>query len=109
MLIAVNSDQCNCIVKWLIRGVVDFVADGSPGIVLGGTPRLLLLRYASAPAAILTTGVDSFLALASIIAHELYGKSIPLVALGADDFATRQTGDRIAVGEDGSVTRIGAR
>jgi phosphomecalonate degydratase small subunit len=66
------------------------------------------IHAGTAPAAILTTGADSFLALASIIAHELYGRSIPLVALEADDFARLQTGDRILIDEDGSVTRTNA-
>lgn len=63
------------------------------------------VRVGTAPAAIVTTSVDSFLALASIVANELYGRSIPLVVLNADDFATLQTGDWIVVGADGVVAR----
>ena len=61
------------------------------------------VRAGTAPAAILTTCVDSFFALASVVANELYGRSIPLVVLEADDFAKLQTGDWIVVGEDGVV------
>jgi len=44
------------------------------------------IRRETAPAAILTRGPDRFLALASIAADELYGRSIPIVALEPDDF-----------------------
>src|SRR5262249_31272943 len=39
------------------------------------------VRAGTAPAAILTTGVDSFFALASIVADVMYAKSFPVVAL----------------------------
>ena len=63
------------------------------------------VRAGTAPAAILTTGADSFFALASIVADELYGQPIPLVALEPGDFAALRTGDWLAVEEDGTVTR----
>ena len=50
------------------------------------------VRAGTAPAAILTTGVDAFFALASIVADVMYGKSFPVIALEADDFALLQTG-----------------
>ena len=62
------------------------------------------IRVDKAPAIILTTGVDTFLALASIVADELYGRPIPIVALSADDFATLSNDMAIAVAADGSVT-----
>ncbi len=45
------------------------------------------VRAGTAPAAIVTTGVDPFFALASIVAGEMYGKSFPVIALEAADFA----------------------
>jgi len=62
------------------------------------------VRARTAPAAILTTGMDPFFALASIVADELYGRPIPVIALEPDDFATLRTGDWIIVDEDGTVT-----
>ena len=62
------------------------------------------VRARTAPAAILTTGVDTFFALASIVADELYGRPIPLVALEPDDFARLRTGDWITVDDEGTVT-----
>jgi predicted aconitase with swiveling domain len=61
------------------------------------------VRAGTAPAAILTTGVDSFFALASIVAGVMYGKSFPVVALEADDFARLTTGARLAVERDGTI------
>src|SRR5437870_13854355 len=59
----------------------------------------------TAPAAILTTGVDAFFSLASIVAHVMYGKSFPVVALEPEDFASLQTGDRLIVERSGVVRR----
>lgn len=67
------------------------------------------VRAGTAPAAILTTGVDSFFALASIVADVMYGRSFPVVALSADDFARLNTGEWLAVERDGTIrySRIG--
>ena len=62
------------------------------------------VRARTAPAAILTSGADSFFALASLVADELYGRPIPLVALEPDDFTVLRTGDWIVLDEDGTVT-----
>ena len=63
------------------------------------------VRAGTGPTAILTIGADSFFALASIVADELYGQPIPLVALEPGDFAALRTGDWLAVEEDGTVMR----
>lgn len=44
------------------------------------------IRQGTAPAALVTRGPDSFLALASIVAGELYGASLPVVALSTEAF-----------------------
>jgi predicted aconitase with swiveling domain len=62
------------------------------------------VRRRTAPAVILTTGVDSFLALASIVADELYGRPIPIVALSADDFSELSSEMDVTVAANGSVT-----
>jgi predicted aconitase with swiveling domain len=61
------------------------------------------VRAGSAPAAILTTGVDSFFALASIVANEMYARPIPIIAVSPQDFATLRTGDQLEIREDGSI------
>jgi predicted aconitase with swiveling domain len=61
------------------------------------------VRAGTAPAAILTTDVDTFFVLASIVADEMYRKPIPIVALPASDFALLQSGQQVSVQVDGSV------
>ena len=63
------------------------------------------IKAGTAPAAIITTGVDTFFALASIVADELYGRPVPLIALSAHDFAQLRTGDLLTMDEDGQITQ----
>lgn len=61
------------------------------------------VKAGTAPAAIITTGVDTFFALASVVADEMYGQPVPLVALAEDDFARLRSGDWIALDGDGTL------
>src|SRR5947208_15466992 len=62
------------------------------------------VRAGTAPAAIVTTGVDSFFALASIVADVMYGKAFPVVALEPPDFASLRTGERLIIDRSGRIT-----
>jgi predicted aconitase with swiveling domain len=64
------------------------------------------VRAGTAPAALLTTSVDHFLVLASIVADEMYGKPIPIVALSQEDFEGLRTGGFVRVGANGLVTAL---
>jgi len=61
------------------------------------------VRAGTAPAAILTTGVDSFFALASIVADVMYGAAFPVIALEPSDFARLESGMTLAVERDGTI------
>jgi predicted aconitase with swiveling domain len=61
------------------------------------------VRAGTAPAAILTTGVDAFFALASIVAGVMYDKSFPVVALDAADFGSLVSGTQLVVERSGIV------
>jgi predicted aconitase with swiveling domain len=63
------------------------------------------VRAGTAPAAILTTGVDTFFALASIVADVMYGKSFPVIALEPADFASLRSGEMLQIGQKGTITR----
>jgi cis-L-3-hydroxyproline dehydratase len=63
------------------------------------------VRAGTAPAAIVTTGTDSFFALASIVADVMYGKPFPVIALDAADFASLKTGEFLVVEMSGAVRR----
>lgn len=64
------------------------------------------VRAGVAPAAILTTEVDSFLALASVVADEMYQKPIPIIALATEDFEQLVMDQRVEVDEDGRVSLL---
>jgi predicted aconitase with swiveling domain len=77
-----------------------------PNTIGSSTTTAVLLeaiRAKTAPAAILTTSVDSFLALASIVANEMYGHPIPLIALAPEQFEKLETGTNVQVSSDGAV------
>jgi len=61
------------------------------------------IRAGTAPAAIVTEGIDSFLALASVVAGELYGRPLPVIALSGDQFAKLRSGERARVCGDGAI------
>ena len=67
------------------------------------------IRAGKAPAAILTSEVDAFLALASIVADEMYQKPLPVIALEPDDFARLKTGQEVRVFADGRVEVYSSR
>ncbi|MFQ5612807.1 MAG: aconitase X swivel domain-containing protein [Anaerolineae bacterium] len=62
------------------------------------------IRAGTAPAAILTTGVDHFFALAAIVADEMYGQTIPVIALESSDFARLESGRWVQVHRDGTIS-----
>ncbi|MEI7989088.1 MAG: DUF126 domain-containing protein [Chloroflexota bacterium] len=61
------------------------------------------IRAGKAPAAIITTNIDRFLALASIVADELYAISIPMVALNQQDFSNLESEAWVEVKNDGKI------
>jgi len=63
------------------------------------------VRAGTAPAAIVTTGVDTFFALASIVADVMYGASFPVIALSPADFAALETGRALSI-EPGGLIRF---
>ena len=63
------------------------------------------VRAGTAPAAIVTTGIDSFFALASIVADEMYAMPVPIVALSEADFRRLQSGDSLEILEDGTIAK----
>jgi len=77
-----------------------------PGTIGSSTTTAVLLeavRRGTAPSAILTSEADTFLALASIVAGEMYGRSFPVVVLDADQFTKLSGTNRVQVHSDGVV------
>jgi predicted aconitase with swiveling domain len=65
------------------------------------------IRAKTAPAALITTDTDLFLALACVVADELYASPLPLVALSELDFSALKTGDVVQILADGTVIILG--
>ncbi len=61
------------------------------------------VRAGVAPAAIVSREVDTFMALASVVADEMYGKPIPIVALSEADFRRIEAGAWVKIGADGEI------
>ena len=61
------------------------------------------IKAGVAPAAILTTRPDTFFALASIVADEMYGTPLPIVVVPEDDFDQLQSGQHVEIGKDGQI------
>jgi predicted aconitase with swiveling domain len=61
------------------------------------------IRAGTAPTALLSTGVDSFFALASIVADEMGLGSIPVLSVDPADYARLRSGDWITIHEDGKI------
>jgi len=62
------------------------------------------MRGGTAPAAILTIGVDTFYALASIVAEELFNETIPILSLSPADFERLKNGDTAKINQSGEIT-----
>ena len=62
------------------------------------------IRRGTAPAALITSQADTFLVLASVVADELYQKSIPVLALDAEAFKLLNSGQRAVLDQRGKLT-----
>ena len=67
------------------------------------------VRAGVGPAGIITEEVDSFLALASIVADEMYGKPFPVVTLDQEAFRALPERGSVVVTADGLVRVIQAQ
>lgn len=70
------------------------------------TTAILLesVRRGVAPAGIITDRADVFLALASVVADEMYEGAFPMVAVDRAAFETLRSGMHAAIHDDGTVT-----
>lgn len=103
----------------IIDGRHDLAGRDAAGLVLAipgsrgsSTTTAVLLeavRQGTAPSAILTRGVDTFLALAAVVAQELYGTTLPVVALEPSAFHALPAGAMATVRFDGTVRVEGGR
>lgn len=76
---------------------------GSRGSSTTTAVMLESVRAGVAPAALLVTQRDTFFALASIVADEMYKAGVPVVQLSDEDFGRLRSGDVAVIAEDGRV------
>ena len=81
-----------------------FVFPHGKGSSTASAVLLEAIRRGTAPAAIVNRRLSPILALGSIVADELYGRSVPIVVLPRVAFEAIGEGDRVAVAADGTVT-----
>jgi len=62
------------------------------------------VRAETAPAAFLLTVNDSFIALASIVAKEMYGKPIPIVVIPSAALSELSEASHVKIDENGEIT-----
>jgi predicted aconitase with swiveling domain len=98
-LIDRRHDRCG----ELVTGKV-FVFPHGKGSSTASAILLEAVRAGTAPAAIVNRATSPILALGSIVADELYGRSVPIVVLPDEAFDAIADGDRLAVEPDGTVT-----
>jgi predicted aconitase with swiveling domain len=80
-----------------------FVFPSGKGSSTGSAILLESIRAGTAPAAIVTARPDPIAALGAIVADELYHRTVPIVVLAEEDFASIQDGDFLTVRPDGTV------
>lgn len=61
------------------------------------------VRAGTAPAAIVLSEPDLILAIGAAVAAELYGVVVPIVVLDPEARSAIAEGDRVVIGDDGSV------
>ena len=64
------------------------------------------IRRGTAPAAFLTRGPDTFLALAAVVASQLYRHAPPVISLSSQDFHRLQATPRARVEPSGTVSPL---
>jgi predicted aconitase with swiveling domain len=64
------------------------------------------IRLGTAPAAILLREVDPIIVLGALVAQELYGVELPVVALGEEDYRSLSPGDVVSVDATGDPATL---
>jgi predicted aconitase with swiveling domain len=64
------------------------------------------IRQGNAPAAILTTGVDTFFALAAFVAEELFEATLPVYSLEESAFERLESGVQVKIDPKGRIEPV---
>jgi len=80
-----------------------FAFPNGKGSSTASATLLECIRRGTAPAAIINSSVDTVLVLGSIVADELYGKSVPIMLVSIEDFAKLPDGRPAEIHLDGRI------
>ena len=80
-----------------------FAFPGEKGSSTGSAVLLELVGRGLAPAALITSSLAPIAALGSIVADELYGRTIPMTLISPDAMQKLQEGDRLSVRANGTL------
>lgn len=64
------------------------------------------IRLHTAPAAVILAAADINLAIGAMVAETLYGRSCPVLAVSAGDYAELSAETFLSIARDGSITRL---
>jgi len=87
----------------IVTGKV-FVFPTGKGSSTGSAVLMESVRAGTAPAAIVNVAADPILALGAIVADELYGEVVPIVAVSQEDFDALRDGDELILDRNGTIT-----
>jgi predicted aconitase with swiveling domain len=80
------------------------VIPGSRGSSTTSAVFLEAVRLGTAPAAVIVTQIETFLTLASIVADEMFGTPVPMVAIDQPSFQSIQNDAMVRIEPDGTIT-----
>ena len=80
-----------------------FAFPGEKGSSTGSAVLLELVGRRLAPVALITSSLAPIAALGSIVAEELYGRTVPMTLVSPDAMQTLQEGNRLTVKADGTL------
>ncbi len=73
------------------------------GSTSGSGVLLECIRLGTNPSAIITCSADPIIAAGSLIAKEMYGRSVPIVVVDPEGFSRISTGDLVTIAGNGTV------
>ncbi len=86
-----------------------FVVGSERGSSTGSAVLLEMLRRNTAPAAILVVRPAPILTLGAIVGEELYGKTVPVIAVPAEDVNRLSNGAGVRIAVSGAIELLASR
>lgn len=95
-------DQRHELCGTIVAGHI-FVLPGGRGSSTGSGILLESIRLGKAPAAMILSHADQILALGTIVAQELYGRTMPMVVVSEAEFTALKGVDHVQIDETGAI------